>query len=103
MPTNIPLANGSKGNVRWYQFKIPVRTPDKTIGNIQGFTSIRFMRMFFKGFNKNVVCRFATLDLTRGEWLTYQYDLLQPGEYIPDNSQSKTTFEVSTVSIEEKW
>jgi cell surface protein SprA len=99
--TNIPLANGSKGNVRWYQFKIPVRTPDKTIGNIQGFTSIRFMRMFFKGFNKNVVCRFATLDLTRGEWLTYQYDLLQPGEYIPDNNQSKTTFEVSTVSIEE--
>jgi cell surface protein SprA len=99
--SDIPLANGSKGNVRWYQFKIPIRTPDKTVGNIQGFTSIRFMRMFFKGFQKNVVCRFATLDLTRGEWLTYQYDLLQPGEYIPDNTQNKTTFEVSTVSIEE--
>ncbi len=99
--TDIPLANGAKGNVRWYQFKIPIRTPDKTVGNIQGFTSIRFMRMFFKGFQKNVVCRFATLDLTRGEWLTYQYDLLQPGEYIPDNTQNKTTLEVSTVSIEE--
>jgi cell surface protein SprA len=99
--TNIPLANGSKGSVRWYQFKIPVRTPDKTVGNIQGFTSIRFMRMFFKGFQKNIVCRFASLDLTRGEWRTYQYDLLQPGEYIPDNTQNKTTFDVSTVSIEE--
>ena len=98
---DIPLANGTKGNVRWYQFKIPIRTPEKTVGNIQGFTSIRFMRMFFKGFQKNVVCRFATLDLSRGEWLTYQYDLLQPGEYIPDNTQNKTTFEVSTVSIEE--
>ena len=99
--TNIPLANGSKGNVKWYQFKIPIRIPDKTVGNIQGFTSIRFMRLFLKGFQKNIVCRFATLGLTRGEWLTYQYDLLQPGEYIIDNNQNKTTFEVSTVSIEE--
>ena len=99
--TDIPLANGSKGNVRWYQFKIPIRTPDKTVGNIQGFTSIRFMRVFFKGFAKSVVCRFATFGLSRGQWLTYQYDLLQPGEYIPDNNQNKTTFDVSTVSIEE--
>ena len=99
--TDIPLANGSKGDVRWYQFKIPIRTPDKTVGNIQGFTSIRFMRVFFKGFNKDIVCRFATFGLSRGNWLTYQYDLLQPGEYIPNNDQNKTTFDVSTVSIEE--
>jgi cell surface protein SprA len=99
--TDIPLANGSKGDVRWYQFKIPIRTPDKTIGNIQGFTSIRFMRVFLKGFNKDIVCRFATFGLSRGNWLTYQYDLLQPGEYIPNNDQNKTTFDVSTVSIEE--
>jgi cell surface protein SprA len=99
--TNIPLANGQKGSVKWYQFKIPVRTPDKTVGNIQGFTSIRFMRMFFKGFTDSVVCRFATLELSRGEWRRYTYDLLQPGEYIPDDNQNQTQFDISTVSIEE--
>ncbi|TRZ71418.1 MAG: cell surface protein SprA [Bacteroidetes bacterium] len=98
---DIPLADGSRGSVRWFQFKIPIRTPDKTVGNIQGFTSIRFLRMFFKGFQKNVVCRFATLELSRGEWRKYAYDLLQPGEYIPDNNQNQTTFDIATVSIEE--
>ena len=50
--TDIPLADGTRGRVKWYQFKIPVRTPDKVVGNIHDFNSIRFMRMFFKGFRK---------------------------------------------------
>jgi cell surface protein SprA len=98
---DIPLADGSRGSVRWFQFKIPIRTPDKTVGNLQGFTSIRFLRMFFKGFQKDVVCRFATLELSRGEWRKYAYDLLQPGEYIPDNNENLTAFDIGTVSIEE--
>ncbi|MCX6249682.1 MAG: cell surface protein SprA [Bacteroidetes bacterium] len=99
--TEIPLANGQKGTVKWYQFKIPVRSPDKTVGSIQGFTSIRFMRMFFKGFPSPIVCRFATLELSRGEWRRYDQDLLSPGEYIPDDNENKTTFDIATVSIEE--
>jgi len=98
---DIPLADGTRGTVKWYHFKIPIRTPDKVVGDIQGFTSIRFMRVFFKGFEKEIVCRFATLELTRGEWRTYSYSLLSPGEYIPDEYQNQTTFEISTVSIEE--
>jgi cell surface protein SprA len=99
--TDIPLANGTKGNVNWFQFKIPIRTPDKTIGNIGDFTSIRFLRMFLKGFTKPIVCRFATFELSRGEWRKYAYDLLQPGEYIPDDNENQTSFDISTVSIEE--
>jgi len=99
--TDIPLADGTRGSVRWFQFKIPIRTPDKIVGNIDGFTSIRFFRMFFKGFQKNIVCRFATLELSRGEWRKYAYDLLQPGEYIPDNIEAQTNFDIATVSIEE--
>jgi cell surface protein SprA len=99
--SDIPLANGSKGNVKWYQFKIPIRQPDKVVGSIRDFTSIRFMRMFFKGFNKPVVCRFATLELTRQEWRRYTYDLLSPGEYLPDDNQNQTTFDIATISIEE--
>ncbi|MEI7490679.1 MAG: cell surface protein SprA [Bacteroidota bacterium] len=99
--TNIPLADGQRGAVKWYQFKIPVRTPDKVVGNISDFTSIRFMRVFFKNFQRPIVCRFATLELTRGEWRRYTNSLLAPGEYIPDNQQSQTTFDIATVSIEE--
>ena len=99
--TNIPLADGQRGAVKWYQFKIPIRTPDKVVGSITDFTSIRFMRMFFKNFQNPVVCRFATLELTRGEWRKYTNSLLSPGEYISDNQQSQTTFDIATVSIEE--
>jgi cell surface protein SprA len=99
--TDIPLANGTKGNVNWYQFKIPIRQPDKVVGSIRDFTSIRFMRMFFKGFNKQIVCRFATLELTRQEWRRYTYDLLSPGEYLPDDNQNQTIFDLSSVSLEE--
>ena len=99
--TDIPLANGTKGSVTWYQFKIPIRTPDKVVGNITDYTSIRFMRMFFKNFQRPVVCRFATLELTRGEWRKYNYSLLNPGEYIPDDGQNLTQFDIATVSIEE--
>lgn len=99
--TDIPLADGTRGSVKWYQFKIPIRTPDKVIGNINDFTSIRFMRMFFKNFERPVVCRFATMELTRGEWRKYNYSLLSPGEYIPDDLQNGTQFDIATVSLEE--
>lgn len=99
--TNIPLADGTRGRVKWYQFKIPVRNPDKVVGNIQDFNSIRFMRLFLKNFKDPIVCRFATLDLTRVEWRRYETSLLSPGEYIPDEFQNQTVFDIATVSIEE--
>jgi cell surface protein SprA len=98
---DIPLENGTKGKVKWYQFKIPVQNPDQVIGNIQDFKSIRFMRMYLKNFERPVVIRMATLELVRGEWRKYYSNLLSPGEYIPDPNQSETKFDLSTVSIEE--
>lgn len=95
---NIPLENGTRGNVKWYQFKVPVRSPDQTIGNIQDFRSIRFMRTFFKGWDQEVVLRFATLELVRSEWRRYYNELFEPGDFIP--SQTETQFEISTVNIE---
>ena len=98
---SVPLANQKIGKVTWYQFKIPIRDPDKIIGNIQDFKSIRFLRMFFKNFKRPVVCRFATLDLVRGEWRKYNEQLLSQGEYIVDNQTNQTIFDVSAVNIEE--
>lgn len=98
---SIPLENGKRGSVKWYQFKIPIRYPEKIVGNIQDFKSIRFMRMFFKNFASPIVCRFATLELVRGEWRKYDQSLLADGEYIPNDEQHQTQFDVSTVNYEE--
>ena len=44
-------------------------------GNINDFSSIRFMRMFMTNFEKPIVLRFGTLELVRGEWRNYDYSL----------------------------
>jgi cell surface protein SprA len=95
------LPNGTSTTIKWYQFKVPVQTPDKIIGGIQDFKSIRFIRVFLKGVTDSLICRFATFDLVRGDWRRFNYALLSPGEYIPIDDQSTTTFDVSAVNLEE--
>lgn len=97
----VQTANGETKQVKWYQFRIPVREPDNIIGNIEGFNSIRFFRMFLKGFKSDVVIRFATLDLVRGEWRTYTNAIQAPGEYQPGDLGNETVFEMSAVNLEE--
>jgi len=97
----IPLQNGSVGSVKWYQFRIPIGQHEKVVGNIQDFRSIRFIRMFMRGFEKPVVARFATLELVRGEWRKYNQSILAPGEYVSGDEQNETKFETSAVNIEE--
>ena len=97
----VTLENKQNEIVNWYQFKIPLRDPNRqAINNIQDFKSIRFMRMFLKGFEEPVFLRFATLELVRGNWRTFDRSLTAPGEYVPDDN-SDTSFEVFTVNIEE--
>ncbi|MCF8217691.1 MAG: cell surface protein SprA [Bacteroidales bacterium] len=97
----VTLKNDQPTQVKWYQFKIPVREPDKVVGSIQDFKSIRFMRMFMRNFNERVVLRLATLELVRSDWRKYDYSLLYPGDYVPNDQQSQTSFTVSAVNIEE--
>jgi len=99
--TNVALPNGQIGGVTWYQFRVPIRQPDKVIGHIDDYSSIRFMRMFVTGFEKPIVLRFATLDLVKGEWRTYSQNIQAPGEYQPDDNSNETTFNISAVSIDE--
>lgn len=100
LSTNVQTRNGTR-SIKWYQFKIPLRNPEKIVGGIADFRSIRFMRIYLKGFDKPVVCRLGRLDLIRGDWRKYTYDLRKPGEYIQQDDQSQTEFEVSAVNIEE--
>jgi len=99
--TDIKLANGDVTSVHWYQFKIPVRDPEKVIGSISDFRSIRFMRMFMKDFEHPIVTRFATFELVRGEWRRYNHPVLDPGDYPSGDYGDETNFTVATVNIEE--
>ena len=97
----VTLRNGQNEVVNWYQFKVPLRDPNRqAVNNIQDFKSIRFMRMFLKGFEEPIFLRFATLELVRGNWRTFDRSLTTPGEYVPDDN-TDTSFEVFTVNIEE--
>ncbi|MBK9415005.1 MAG: cell surface protein SprA [Bacteroidetes bacterium] len=98
---NVSLANNTTGSITWYQFKIPIKTPDKTIGTPE-LTNVEFIRMFMKDFETPVICRFAKLEFLRGEWRRYNFSLLNPGEYSPTpETPGSTSFDISSVSIEE--
>jgi cell surface protein SprA len=94
--SRVQLKNGQIGEVKWYQFKIPVQQPDQVVGNIYDFKSIRFLRMFLTQFQDPVILRFASLDLVRADWRSYTK------EFKDDTGVSSTaSFDISAVSIEE--
>lgn len=95
------LPNGEIKHVKWYQFKIPVNSPDDVFGNIKDFKSIRFLRIFMREFKSPITLRFATFDLVRSEWRRYRKSLLRPGEFIDDTGQDETLFDITAVNIEE--
>lgn len=99
--TQVDLRNGVRDDITWYQFKIPIREYEKAVGNISDFKSIRFMRLFMKGFEDSVVLRIAQLQLVRSDWRRHLTSLKNPGVQIPIDPQSRTLFSVSTVNIEE--
>ena len=84
--------DNTKSTVTWYQFRIPVDEFEKRQGNINDFSSIRFMRMFLTNFRKPIVLRFGTLDLVHSKWRTYDQPL---------GAASGGTLEASAVSLEE--
>jgi len=92
--------NGINKSVKWYQFKIPISQFENVYGGIEGFNSIRFMRVYMKGFSRPVIVRLARFELVRADWRRYAYGLQQTGEYIA-NDDNSTVFDVSAVSLQE--
>ena len=93
--------NNEEIDVAWYLFRIPILEPERVVGGIQDFNSVRFMRMYLKNFNDSIVLRFGRLDLIRGEWRRYLFDLRTPGEYLTEDASSPTSFDINAVNIEE--
>ncbi len=94
---------GAKPNrITWYQLKVPVRQFEKKVGGIQDFKSIRFMRMYLKGFEDSVVLRFANLQLVRADWRRYLRTLKFPPRLGPaQDLNDDADLVVSTVNINE--
>lgn len=92
----VHLRNGRDAEVEWYQFKIPLADYERKVGSISDLSAVRFARMFMTGFKKVTHLRFATLELVRGEWRGYKFNL---------NSRADTPAEgeldLSVVNIEE--
>lgn len=99
--TKVEVPNGTTQDARWVQFKIPIFVPDKKVGSINDFRSIRFMRMFMRGFNQPIVVRFARLELVRGEWRRYRFSLDEIREDVPIDVTDETAFAVNAVNLEE--
>lgn len=88
--------DGEDQEVEWYQFKIPLNDYEKVVGSISDFSTIRFARIFMTGFKQVTHLRFATLELVRGEWRTYDFNLNSRGD-----APAEGQLDLSVVNIEE--
>lgn len=92
------VINGDE--VTWYLFRIPVRGFDEKVGNLEGFKSIRYLRMFLTDFQQPVVLRMAKFRTVGNRWRRYTANLQESsfGEPIEPNLDN---FAVSVVNVEE--
>ncbi|MEO6729597.1 MAG: cell surface protein SprA [Ferruginibacter sp.] len=93
------LPDGTTRPETWYQFRVPIGSYNKKIGNIPDFKSIRFIRMFLTDFQDEVVMRFGKLELTRNIWRRFPNKIDSTGTYSPLGTSAD--FNVNGVNIEE--
>jgi len=96
---NVKYANGTTGVENWYLFRVPLRQPTKTVGNIPDFKSIRFVRLYMTDWDSAATLRFARLDLVRNQWRQFTYDVDTAGKYNPVSGNS--TLSTLAVNLEE--
>jgi len=87
-------------DVTWYQFRIPVRQPTNTVGNINGFKSIRFMRMYLTQFADPVVLRFVQFQFVANQWRQYLQPITDGNPCLTCTDDARA-FTISTVNVEE--
>ncbi|WP_031528635.1 T9SS outer membrane translocon Sov/SprA [Dyadobacter crusticola] len=105
-PNQLAVGNGyivdktETDGQNWYLFRVPIKEFSGVIGNMNGFKSIRFMRMYLTDFQQPVVLRFAQLQMVGQQYRKYTSNLDAPGlQEVPEPYDAK--FTVGTVSIEE--
>lgn len=87
-------------DVTWYLVRIPIRQFEDKTGAINGFKSIRYIRMIVSGFQEPVVLRFASFRTVGNRWRRYTDDLAQ-SEFSEQLEPNFDNFSVSVVNVEE--
>lgn len=91
---------GQETGINWYLFRIPIRQPERKVGNIQGFKSIRYIRTYMTGWRQKAALRFVKFQFVGSQWRRYTEDLNRKGlnEYTEPYDPN---FTISVVNIEE--
>ena len=98
---SVKLKDGTTTTVRYYQFKVPINSYEKKVGEIQDFKSIRFVRLFLTGFTDSLTVRLPQFQFTRNQWRKYPFSLAQATEQLPSDHNSGAYFNVTSVNLEE--
>ena len=89
-----------ESGVEWYLFRIPLRSPTKAVGGINGLKNMRFIRTFLTEWEQPVVCRFAAFQLAGFQYRKFTGDLTPRGlQNVPEPYDAN--FKVTAVKIEE--
>ncbi|MBQ5403034.1 MAG: cell surface protein SprA [Bacteroidales bacterium] len=99
--SNVKTVNGENSSVKWYQFKIPIYQPDSVVGSISDFKSIRFMRMYLTNAKRDIILRFAEMNLVRGDWRKYASSMTSFGEVTTDTQFDDGVLDITGVGLEE--
>lgn len=89
------LRNGTSSSVDWYLYRVPIRSYSRSIGGIQDFRSMRFIRLLLSNFGQRQDLRFGALRLVRGSWKPYERPLSDK------QANSNGHLSLSSVSLEE--
>lgn len=93
---------GQAEKVKWYLFRIPIQQEKgrTKVGNISGFTSIRYARMILTEFQQPVVLRLANFRMVGAQWRKYA-ESLREGGITTDPEPGDENISISVVNIEE--
>ncbi|RZL13200.1 MAG: cell surface protein SprA, partial [Hymenobacter sp.] len=106
VPTGTGAGSSNPEMVTWYQFRIPIRTPQRVEGNGGqpfGFKNIRFMRMYMTNWQQPVVLRLVQPQFVANQWRQYLSRIVDPNIQVPGigTATDADAFAISTVSVEE--
>lgn len=94
----VKLRNGNTETVDWYCFRVPITGYERVVGSIRDFSSIRFIRMYMTGFDRETHVRFGTFELMTSQWRIYEQAIASPSNKTPRISGTLTA---ASVNIEE--
>lgn len=98
----VDKVEATDGETTWYLFRIPIREPDRIQGNISGFKSIRYARMYLTKFRQPVVLRMAKFQMVGSQWRKFlENDQLEEAGINEIVEDEDVEFNISVVNIEE--